>query len=191
MLSHLRPAITMTVLFTGLCGLAYPLAITGVAQAVLPAQANGSIVTKGDAVVGSALIGQAFTSPRYFASRPSATSNSPYNPLASGGTNLGATSQKLKDQIAAAVTAWQANGRSGPVPADAVTSSASGLDPDISPENARQQVALVAKARNMPEKDVAALVESQVQPRLLGVIGEPRVNVLRLNMALDAAGATQ
>ncbi|MUZ63693.1 potassium-transporting ATPase subunit KdpC [Agrobacterium vitis] len=191
MLSHLRPAITMTVLFTGLCGLAYPLAITGIAQAVLPAQANGSIVTKGDAVVGSALIGQAFTSPRYFASRPSATSNSPYNPLASGGTNLGATSQKLKDQIAAAVTAWQANGRSGPVPADAVTSSASGLDPDISPENARQQVALVAKARNMPEKDVAALVEAQVQPRFLGVIGEPRVNVLRLNMALDAAGATQ
>ncbi|MBB4010000.1 potassium-transporting ATPase subunit KdpC [Allorhizobium taibaishanense] len=188
MLSHLRPAATLVVLFTGLCGLAYPLAITGAAQALMPQQANGSVIKKGDTVVGSALIGQAFTSSRYFAPRPSATATSPYNPLGSGGTNLGATSQKLKDQIAAAVAAWHAAGRGGPVPSDAVTSSGSGLDPEISPQNARVQVASVAKARNLSEKEVAALVESQIQPRLFGVIGEPRVNVLSLNLALDQAG---
>ncbi|CAH0338594.1 Potassium-transporting ATPase KdpC subunit [Rhizobium sp. CECT 9324] len=189
MLSYLRPAISMVVIFTGLCGLAYPLALTGAAQAVMPAQANGSLVRQGDVVVGSALIGQAFSSDRYFWPRPSATGGSAYNGLASSGTNLAPTSQKLSDQTAAAVAAWRDAGGTGDVPADAVTSSGSGLDPDISPENALSQVERIAKARDMQTGDVASLVNAQVQPRLFGVIGEPRINVLQLNMALDSVGA--
>ncbi|UJW75321.1 potassium-transporting ATPase subunit KdpC [Rhizobium sp. SL42] len=189
MLSYLRPAISMVVIFTGLCGLAYPLAMTGAAQALMPAQANGSLVRQGDTVIGSALIGQAFTADRYFWPRPSATGGSAYNGLASSGTNLAPTSQKLRDQMAVAVEGWRAGGGTGEVPADAVTSSGSGLDPDISPDNAMSQIGRVAQARGMPLADVASIVETQVQQPLFGLIGEPRINVLQLNMALDSGGA--
>ncbi len=189
MLSYLRPAISMVVIFTGLCGLAYPLAITGAAQALMPAQANGSLIRQGDTVIGSALIGQAFTADRYFWPRPSATGGSTYNGLASSGTNLAPTSQKLREQVSAAVEAWRAVGGAGAVPADAVTSSGSGLDPDISPDNAMSQIGRVALARGMPVADVTSIVETQVQQPLFGLIGEPRVNVLQLNMALDSGGA--
>lgn len=176
MLTHIRPAITLLALFTLLLGLAYPLAITGAAQLAFAHQANGSPVVSGDQVIGSDLIGQNFTADRYFHPRPSAAA---YNANASGGSNLGPLSQKLIDRVTADVA-----GRTG-VPADAVTTSASGLDPDISPANALSQVARVAAAREMTLADMTALVEAQTAGRLFGIIGEPRVNVLRLNLALD------
>jgi K+-transporting ATPase ATPase C chain len=199
MLSQIRPAIVLLALFTVLTGLAYPMAITGVAQLVLPYQANGSLLQVDGTPVGSALIGQNFASDKYFHSRPSATQtqdpahpddpsktiDAPYNAANSTGSNLGPTSQKLLDRVKASVEAARAAGRSGPVPADAVTTSASGLDPHISPANALAQVATVAKARNLPEDKVRALVEANTEGRVFGLIGEPRVNVLRLNMALD------
>ncbi len=197
MLSHLRPAIVMTLLFTALTGFVYPLAITGIAQLVMPARANGALIERDGRIIGSALIGQNFVSNRYFHGRPSATLGpdpaapdrmvgAPYNAANSAGSNLGPTSKKLVDRVNAAIEAEFAAGRIGMVAADAVTTSASGLDPDISPQNALAQVAAVAKARGLAEDRVKALVEAHTDGRILGVIGEPRVNVLKLNMALDA-----
>ncbi len=196
MMNHMRPAIVMIVLFTALTGLAYPLAITGIAQAIDKPAADGSLLRRNGAVVGSALIGQNFAADRYFHSRPSATSGTdpndssktidqPYNAANSSGSNLGPTSQKLLDRVKGAVAALGGS-PAAPVPADAVTTSASGLDPDISPEYALLQVARVAKARNLPEDRLRALVAAQASGRALGLFGEPRVNVLGLNLALDA-----
>jgi len=188
MIRHIRPAIVLTLLFTGLTGLAYPLAMTGVAQAMFPAQAEGSLIRKADAVVGSALIGQSFTSERYFHPRPSATADTPYNAAASGGSNLGPTSKALVDRVTAAAGELGAAPET-PVPVDLVTTSASGLDPDISPAAALYQAARVAKVRGLPEAAVKKLVESRIEGRTLGLLGEPRVNVLKLNLALDALGS--
>jgi len=197
MLSQIRPAIVLLALFTLLTGFVYPMAITGVAQALLPYQANGSLLQVGGNPVGSALIGQNFASDKYFHSRPSATQgtdpadasktiDAPYNAANSTGSNLGPTSQKLLDRVKADVAAKRAAGWVGPIPADAVTTSASGLDPEISPATAFAEVPAVAKARGLPEEKVRAMVAAHVKGRALGLIGEPRVNVLRLNLTLDA-----
>jgi potassium-transporting ATPase KdpC subunit len=186
MLNHLRPAFSLVVLFTILTGLAYPLAITGIAQATVPDLANGSPVKIDGNLVGSALIGQSFVSDKYFWSRPSATSPNPYEADGSSGSNLGPTSQKLRDAVSGNITRLTASGIKAPVPADAATASGSGLDPDISPAFARAQVARIAKVRQLPEDQVAKLVDSIQDNRLLGLIGEPHVNVLKLNLALDA-----
>lgn len=180
----------MTVLFIALTGLAYPLAITGIAQLAFPAQANGSLVRNGDAIVGSALIGEAFTSDRYFWPRPSAAGNG-YDAMASGGSNLGPTSKKLAERVKGEVERLRASGIAGPVPGDAATASGSGLDPDISPAFAAAQVGRVARARGLPEQAVADTVRHFTAGRLFGIIGEPRVNVLLLNLALDAPKPTQ
>jgi K+-transporting ATPase ATPase C chain len=185
MLDHLRPTLVLTLLFILLTGIAYPLAITGVAQLLLPAQANGGLVREGGTVVGSALIGQEFSGDRYFWPRPSATADAPYNAGSSTGSNLGPTSAKLKERVAADIGRLRALGIQGVVPADAVTASGSGLDPDISPDFAKAQVAHVAKARGIPEAEVAALVDRETEGRLFGIIGEPRVSVLKINLALD------
>ncbi|WEZ81863.1 potassium-transporting ATPase subunit KdpC [Rhizobium sp. 32-5/1] len=186
MFNHLRPALTLVVAMTVLTGLAYPLAINGIAQAVLPDKANGSLIERDGAVVGSALIGQAFTSDRYFWPRPSATGPDPYNAAASSGSNLGTTSAKLKDRVVADVARLTVTGIAQPVPADAVTTSGSGLDPDISPASAAAQVARVARARGLDPSAVTSLVTRQTENPDFGVIGEARVNVLELNLALDA-----
>ena len=196
MLQHIRPAIVLLILFSALTGLVYPLAITGIAQIAMPYQANGSLIERDGVIAGSALIGQYFKSDRYFHPRPSATTDTdpsdsaktidaPYNAAASTGSNLGPTSQKLVDRVKASVESWRAAAGFGPVPADAMTTSASGLDPDVSPENALAQVQLVAKARALDESRVRALVESAIERPVFGLIGEPRVNILRVNMALD------
>lgn len=186
MLNHLRPAFTLVVILTVLTGLAYPLAINGVAQAVMPSQANGSLIERDGRVVGSALIGQNFTSDRYFWPRPSATGPDPYNAAASSGSSLGTTSVKLRDRVAADVARLAGTGMAQPVPADAVTTSGSGLDPDVSPAFALAQVPRIATTRGLEPDAVASLVRQQTENPAFGVIGEVRVNVLQLNLALDA-----
>jgi K+-transporting ATPase ATPase C chain len=183
MTAILRPAIAVVVLFTLLLGLAVPLAFTGLAGALFPTQAGGSLVERNGQVIGSALLGQNFASERYFHPRPSATAPDAYNAAASAASQFGPTSAALLEAVMERVSA--AGG--GPVPADAATASGSGLDPHISPENAARQVPRIAAARSLPEARVAELVARQTEGRQFGMLGEPRVNVLRLNLALDAA----
>lgn len=185
MLTHLRPAFTLVLTMTVLTGLAYPLAVNGIAQTVMPSQANGSLIEMNEAVIGSALIGQSFTTDRYFWPRPSATGPEPYNAASSSGSNLGTTSAALRDRVAGGIGKLTATDAAVPVPADAVMASGSGLDPHISPAFARLQVARIAKARGLSETDVTTLLERRIEGRVLGIIGEPRVNVLELNLALD------
>jgi potassium-transporting ATPase KdpC subunit len=186
MFNHIRPALTLVVAMTVITGLAYPLAIKGLAQAVMPDKANGSLIERDGKVIGSALIGQTFTSDRYFWPRPSATGPDAYNAAASSGSNLGTTSVKLKDRVTADVARLTATGIAQPVPADAVTTSGSGLDPHVSPAFAEAQAARVAQARGLDPSAVTSLVAQHVENPDFGVIGEARVNVLELNLALDA-----
>ena len=198
MLREIRPAIVFIIALTVITGLIYPLAITGIAGVIFPDQAKGSFIERDGKVVGSALIGQNFVSDKYFHGRPSAISGpdpkdpsktvpTPYDATNSSASNLGPTSKALSDRVAGDLAKLKAENPNAPVPADLVTTSASGLDPDISPEAALFQVPRVAKARNLPEDKVRELVNGQIAGRLLGIIGEPHVNVLALNLALDAA----
>ena len=188
MTTQLRPALVLFLLLSIITGLVYPLAVTGIAQLAFPASANGSLIRQGDKVVGSELIGQAFSDPKHFWSRPSATSPMPYNAANSAGSNQGALNPALADAVKARIVALRGAGpgNTAPVPVDLVTASASGLDPHISRAAADYQAARVARARGLPEADVRALVERHTEPAWLGFIGEPRVHVLRLNLALDS-----
>ena len=198
MLKEIRPAILVLVILTLITGLAYPLAMTAIAGVIFPNQAQGSLIERDGKVVGSALIGQEFKDDKYFHGRPSATTApdpadstktvpAPYNAANSGSSNLGPTSKALADRLKEDVDRLKAENPNAAVPVDLVTTSASGLDPDISPEAALFQVPRVAKARNMPEERVRQLVTDSIQGRLAGLLGEPRVNVLALNLALDRA----
>jgi potassium-transporting ATPase KdpC subunit len=197
MLRLLRTSLVILLLMTALTGVAYPLAMAGLARLLLPGEARGSLLTRDGKVVGSALIGQVFTSDRYFHGRPSATTDAdpsdatktvpaPYNAAASGGSNLAPTSKALIERVKEDV-AKLGGGPAVPVPADLVTTSASGLDPDISPASADLQIARVARARGLPEQEMRRLVTQHTEGRMFGVLGESRVNVLQLNLALDAA----
>lgn len=188
-LSSLRPALVMALLFAALLGIVYPLALTGIGQALFPFQANGSLIQQDGKVIGSALIGQGFASDRYFTGRPSAAGKG-YDGLASSGSNYGPTSQALADRVKADITKFTTATPDRPVPSDLVTASASGLDPHISPEAAFYQVDRVARARGLSAQAVRSLVIQQVEQPLLGFLGEPRVNLLELNRRLDRFGAT-
>ena len=196
MLREIRPAIILVVALTLITGLVYPLAMTGIAETLFPYQSQGSLIEKDGKVVGSALIGQVFTEDKYFHGRLSATNtpdpkdptkniDAPYNAANSGGSNLGPTNKALVDRVKGDMDKLKAENPSAPVPVDLVTTSGSGLDPDISPEAAYFQAPRVAKARNMPEDRVRQIVKDHIDGRLLGLLGEPRVNVLALNLALD------
>lgn len=186
MISHIRPAVVMLAIFTLLTGLIYPLAVTGIAQVLLPSAANGSLVKRGGDVVGSELIGQSFSSEKYFWPRPSAAGEKGYDAAGSSGSNLGPLSKKLVERVEGDAAALRKGGATM-VPADGIAASASGLDPHISPAYASIQIARVAAVRNVPEARIRALVEAVAEKPALGLVGEPRVNVLRLNLALDAA----
>jgi len=200
MLREIRPAIVLIIALTVITGLFYPLAMTGISEVIFQKQAQGSLIEKDGKVIGSALIGQQFADEKYFYGRPSATNapdpndstktvDAPYNATNSMGSNLGPTNKALIDRVKGDVDKLKQDNPNAQVPIDLVTTSASGLDPDISPEAALFQVPRVAKARNMPEDRVKALVQDHVEGRTLGLLGEPRVNVLALNMALDQAAA--
>jgi potassium-transporting ATPase KdpC subunit len=200
MLREIRPAIVVLVILTAITGLAYPLAMTGIAQVLFPSQSQGSLVESDGKVVGSALIGQQFTEDKYFHGRPSATTAPdpkdptktvpvPYNAANSGGSNLGPSNKALVDRVQGDIDTLKKENPSASVPIDLVTTSASGLDPDISPEAALFQVPRIAKARNLPENRIRELVADNTKGRLFGFLGEPRVNVLMLNLALDQLAA--
>lgn len=200
MWKEIRPAITFIITLTLITGVAYPFAMTGIAKVVFPSQAAGSLIEQGGKIIGSSVMGQEFTSDKYFHGRPSATTapdpkdptktvSAPYNAANSGGSNLGSTSKALMDRIKADVETLKKENPSAAVPTDLVMASASGLDPDISPEGAMFQVPRVAKARNISEERVRQLVEQHTEGRVLGLLGQPHVNVLLLNMALDQLAA--
>ena len=192
MTAYLRPALVSLILFTVITGIAYPLLVTGIAQVAFPHQANGSLVIKDGGIVGSALIGQSFDDPRYFWGRPSATAPFAYNAGASVGSNLGPTNPALIAAVQRRVNALRAAdpGNTAPVPVDLVTASGSGLDPHISPAAALYQLPRVARARNVPPEAIRDLVDRHTEGRIFGLLGEPRVNVLALNLALDNGGVS-
>lgn len=187
MWQQLLPGLRIKIFFTIVLGIVYPLAMTGLCQLVFPHQSNGSLITSGDKVIGSEILGQNFTRPEYFHPRPSAAGAKGYDPTASNGSQLGPTSKKLIDRVSASIEQFRKENPDyhGPIPADLVTASASGLDPDISPDSAMAQVMRVAKARGISDQQASRLVAQFTQPPSLSIFGEPRVNVLKLNLALD------